>query len=121
MLRGSTKLTACDLSPNMVAIARGKLPETVDVLEANAEVCDRCIQLICNTMKHLPFADGQFSAIFSNLCLQLVNDPDAMLREVHRGDDVIVACSLMFDVHNVQCCSPGAGWACLCGGRGKTR
>ena len=34
MLRGSTKLTACDLSPNMVAIARGKLPETVDVLEA---------------------------------------------------------------------------------------
>jgi hypothetical protein len=43
-----------------------------------------------DTWQHLPFGNGQFTALFSNLCLQLVNDPDAMLREVFRGS--LIAC-----------------------------
>lgn len=69
-LRPGARLVVTDISPAMVAMARDRLPDTVEVREANAEA--------------LPFDDGSFDRLLSSLCLMLVLDPDRALAEVHR-------------------------------------
>lgn len=69
-LRPDTRLTCVDLSPGMLRIARSRLPDRVTVQEENAEA--------------LSFADDAFDAVVSNLCLMIVPDTDAALREVRR-------------------------------------
>ena len=54
----------------MVRLARRKLPEKVRVIEADAEA--------------LPFPDASFDVVYSNLCLQLVNEPSNMVAELFR-------------------------------------
>ena len=64
------RLTITDIAPNMVALARARLPAAVEVCEANAEA--------------LPFEDGAFDRLLANLSLMLVLDPDQALAEAHR-------------------------------------
>ena len=51
------KLTAVDLSSEMLKLARAKLPETVTILKASAE--------------DLSLPSSSYDAIYSNLCLQV--------------------------------------------------
>lgn len=65
-------VTAVDLDPEMVALARARLREheRVEVAEASATA--------------LPFADGSFDAVVARLVLEHVPDRDAALRELRR-------------------------------------
>lgn len=66
------ELTAVDLAPKMVEAAQRRMaafPST-KLQVANAEA--------------LPFEDVSFDRLYSNLCLQLTPDADAMLRECAR-------------------------------------
>ena len=67
----SVKITVTDLSPKMIEQARKKLPEAVTAEVADAE--------------HLGYVDASFDAVYGNLCLQIVPDPDQVLKEVYRG------------------------------------
>ncbi len=69
-LPGAARLVATDLAPGMVASARAKLPDAVEVREADAQA--------------LPFGAGEFDRLLANLNLMLVPDPDAALREAAR-------------------------------------
>lgn len=62
--------TALDLSPEMVALAAAALGERGTVLQGSAEA--------------LPFDDGAFDRLISNLCLMLVADPVQALAEARR-------------------------------------
>lgn len=64
------RLVVTDIAPRMVALARARLPDSVEVREANAE--------------ELPFADAAFDRYLANLNLMLVLDPDRALAEAHR-------------------------------------
>lgn len=64
------RLMVTDISPNMVALARARLPAEVEVQVANAE--------------SLPFDDGAFDRLLANLNLMLVLDPDRALAEARR-------------------------------------
>ena len=64
------RLVVTDIAPCMVALARARLPDSVEVREANAE--------------ELPFADAAFDRYLANLNLMLVLDPDRALAEAHR-------------------------------------
>lgn len=66
----ATRLVVTDLSPEMVALARERLPSEVEVREANAQ--------------ELPFEDASFDRLMANLNLMLVPDPDQALREAAR-------------------------------------
>lgn len=68
---------ATDLSQEMLKFAREKLealipmyPGSIQVLQANAE--------------DLKFPDASFDRYFSNLCLQLVPNPEKMIKESYR-------------------------------------
>ncbi len=69
-LPGHGRWTALDLSDEMVALAQQALGERATVVQGSAEA--------------LPFEDGTFDRVFSNLCLMLVADPVAALAEAHR-------------------------------------
>ncbi len=62
--------TALDLSPRMVALAQEALGPAAQVVQGSAEA--------------LPFEDGSFDRLLSNLCLMLVADPVQALREARR-------------------------------------
>jgi SAM-dependent methyltransferase len=62
--------TALDLSPKMVSLAREALGPDATVVAGSAEA--------------LPFDDGAFDRLLSNMCLMLVADPVQALREAHR-------------------------------------
>eukprot|EP01132_Coremiostelium_polycephalum_P004692 gene4692-5860_t len=75
-----TKLVSCDLSNEMISLAKKRLSIADDkdgdpsrnfkIQQANAE--------------SLPFPDGSFDRYFSNFCIHLVADPDQMARESYR-------------------------------------
>jgi SAM-dependent methyltransferase len=69
-LASEARHVVTDLSPEMVRRARGKLPEAVEVSEADA-----CA---------LPFGDGEFDRLLANLNLMLVPDPQRALAEAAR-------------------------------------
>jgi SAM-dependent methyltransferase len=69
-LAPGARLVVTDIAPRMVELARARLPESVEVREANAE--------------ELPFADAAFDRYLANLNLMLVLDPDRALAEAHR-------------------------------------
>jgi len=59
-----------DQSPEMLAVARERLPATVKLVEASAE--------------HLPFEDASFDALTVTYLLRYVDDPGATLAELAR-------------------------------------
>ena len=65
-----TALSGVDLSPEMLARARAKLPAEVGLARARAE--------------SLPFADGSFELAISTSVLHFVLHPEAALREIGR-------------------------------------
>lgn len=69
-LAPGARLVVTDLAPRMVALARARLPASVEVREANAEA--------------LPFGDAAFDRYLASLNLMLVLDPDRALAEAHR-------------------------------------
>jgi ubiquinone/menaquinone biosynthesis C-methylase UbiE len=66
----SAKVTACDLSPAMVACARKRLPGRVTVQVANNQ--------------SLPFEAASFDRVMAGMNLNLVPEPRQMLAEVFR-------------------------------------
>eukprot|EP01133_Synstelium_polycarpum_P002521 gene2521-2882_t len=79
MKHPQSEYTAVDVSTNMLSQAKNRLAadcrlapgsKSVEFQQANAE--------------KLTFADGAFDRYFSNYCLHLVADPDAMLAESYR-------------------------------------
>ena len=66
-----SKLIVTDLSSDMVKIARGVLPITASVDVANA-----------SNIKQV--GDASVDRYVANLALQIVPDPDSMLREARR-------------------------------------
>ena len=74
----SVKITVTDLSPKMIEQARKKLPEAVTAEVADAE--------------HLSFPNSSFDFVYGNLCLQIVPDPDQVLKEVFRGKSCELIC-----------------------------
>lgn len=69
-LRPDARMVAVDLAPAMVARARARLPESIDVRVADCE--------------ELPFEDASFDRLFANLTFMLVPDPDRALAEAYR-------------------------------------
>jgi len=65
----NAKLTAVDLAPDMVALAKAKNP-SVEVQVGDAE--------------NLSFEANLFDRYYAGYCLHLVPDPDKMLREAYR-------------------------------------
>jgi demethylmenaquinone methyltransferase/2-methoxy-6-polyprenyl-1,4-benzoquinol methylase len=59
-----------DQSPEMLAVARRRLPEDVRLVEGDAN--------------HLPFPDGSFDALTFTYLFRYVDDPAATLRELAR-------------------------------------
>lgn len=69
-LPAGARLVVTDLSPDMLARARARLPDPVEVSEANCE--------------ELPYGDGSFDRLLANLILMLTPDPARALAEAHR-------------------------------------
>ncbi len=69
-LPAEARFTCTDLSPQMVLRARRRLPQRVEVLEADAQA--------------LPFSDGAFDRVVANLNLMIVPDTDRALAETAR-------------------------------------
>ena len=63
-------IVGIDQSPEMLAVARRRVGEGIDLLEGSAE--------------SLPFADGEFDALTFTYLLRYVDDPVATLRELMR-------------------------------------
>jgi demethylmenaquinone methyltransferase/2-methoxy-6-polyprenyl-1,4-benzoquinol methylase len=59
-----------DQSPEMLAVARRRVPEQVQLVEGDAD--------------HLPFPDASFAALTFTYLLRYVDDPAATLRELAR-------------------------------------
>jgi len=85
-----TRIVACDLSPNMVALARARLaalpaarpaglPDDIDTIGTASAV--EVVEADCEA---LPFASGSFDRLLANLCLMLVVEPARALSEAHR-------------------------------------
>jgi len=74
------RLCGIDLVPDMLAVARKRLPPKVQVLNAAAE--------------HLPFKNGQFDVVVSCNMFHYIRHPAAALREVLRvlcpGGEVVI-------------------------------
>ena len=66
----SASITACDLSPAMIACARKRLPSTITLQVANN--------------LNLPFEDSSFDRVMAGMNLNLVPDPEKMLNEIFR-------------------------------------
>jgi demethylmenaquinone methyltransferase / 2-methoxy-6-polyprenyl-1,4-benzoquinol methylase len=63
-------VVALDQSPEMLAVARGRVPAGVRLVEGEAD--------------HLPFPDGSFDALTFTYLFRYVDDPGATLRELAR-------------------------------------
>jgi SAM-dependent methyltransferase len=74
MVGGDGSVTGIDMTPEMLAKARGAA-EQMGV--ANAEFVE-------GEIEHLPFVDGSFDVVISNGVIDLVPDKDAVFSEVHR-------------------------------------
>ena len=70
LARKRCTVVGLDQSPEMLAEARRRLPESVTLLEGPAEA--------------LPFPDGAFDALTFTYLLRYVDDPAAVLRELAR-------------------------------------
>ncbi len=70
LVRGGFNVTGVDQSPEMLAAARCKLGEQVELVEAAAE--------------SLPFADGAFDHLTFTYLLRYVGDPGSTLAELAR-------------------------------------
>ena len=70
LLRDGHRVTGLDQSPEMLALARQRFGETVELVEASAE--------------KLPFADASFEHLTFTYLLRYVDDPGAVLRELAR-------------------------------------
>jgi demethylmenaquinone methyltransferase/2-methoxy-6-polyprenyl-1,4-benzoquinol methylase len=70
LLRAGFVVVGLDQSPQMLAEARRRLGETVELVEASADA--------------LPFADESFDALSFTYLLRYVEDPAATLRELAR-------------------------------------
>jgi demethylmenaquinone methyltransferase / 2-methoxy-6-polyprenyl-1,4-benzoquinol methylase len=70
LLRRGCTVVGLDQSPGMLAVARERLGERVDLLEGNAE--------------SLPFEDAAFDALTFTYLLRYVDEPGAVLRELAR-------------------------------------
>jgi len=68
--RTGCSVVGVDQSPEMLAVARERLPATVKLVEASAE--------------HLPFEDASFDALTVTYLLRYVDDPGATLAELAR-------------------------------------
>ncbi len=68
--RRGCAVVGLDQSPEMLAVARRRLPETVRLVEGEAD--------------HLPFPDGSFAALTFTYLFRYVDDPGATLRELAR-------------------------------------
>jgi demethylmenaquinone methyltransferase/2-methoxy-6-polyprenyl-1,4-benzoquinol methylase len=69
LARGCT-VVGLDQSPEMLAVARERLPGAVELVEGRAE--------------ELPFADASFDALTVTYLLRYVADPEATMRELAR-------------------------------------
>jgi demethylmenaquinone methyltransferase/2-methoxy-6-polyprenyl-1,4-benzoquinol methylase len=67
--RGCT-VTGLDQSAEMLAVARRRLPDSVRLVEGDAD--------------HLPFTDGEFESLTFTYLFRYVDDPAATLRELAR-------------------------------------
>jgi len=65
-----TAYTGVDLSPEMLRRARQRLPDRVRLVPCDAA--------------DLPFEDGAFDRVLSNLCLMIVPDTEGVIREIRR-------------------------------------
>jgi len=63
-------VVALDQSPEMLAVARGRVPAGVRLVEGEAD--------------HVPFPDGSFDALTFTYLFRYVDDPGATLRELAR-------------------------------------
>ena len=70
LLRAGHAVTGLDQSPEMLALARPRFGERVELVEASAEA--------------LPFADASFDHLTFTYLLRYVDDPGAVLRELAR-------------------------------------
>jgi demethylmenaquinone methyltransferase/2-methoxy-6-polyprenyl-1,4-benzoquinol methylase len=59
-----------DQSPEMLAVARARLPESVELVEGEAD--------------RLPFPDGSFAGLTFTYLMRYIDDPGATLRELAR-------------------------------------
>jgi demethylmenaquinone methyltransferase / 2-methoxy-6-polyprenyl-1,4-benzoquinol methylase len=66
----SCAVVALDQSREMLAVARSRLPKSVEIVEGEAD--------------RLPFPDGSFDALTFTYLLRYVDDPGATLRELAR-------------------------------------
>lgn len=64
------QLSGIDLVPEMLAIARRRLPPSIELREGSAE--------------HLPFEDEQFDIVVSCSMFHYIHNPIAVLRQIHR-------------------------------------
>eukprot|EP01132_Coremiostelium_polycephalum_P000623 gene623-773_t len=107
----STQFTACDLSNNMLALARKRLGITQIERNGNSDINnttgesssiggsnsstgdvgldqyidpERNFKILKANAEQLPFPDASFDRYFSNLCLHIVGDPERMMREAYR-------------------------------------
>ena len=74
MVGASGSVTGIDMTPEMVAKARGSVAEigldTVTIVEGSAE--------------HLPFGDASFDVVISNGVIDLIPDKDAVFSQITR-------------------------------------
>ena len=68
--RKGCRVVGLDQSPEMLAVARRRLPPEVELVEGDAE--------------QLPFADASFDALTFTYLLRYVDDPEATMRELAR-------------------------------------
>ena len=64
------QLSGIDLVPEMLAIARRRLPPSIELREGSVE--------------HLPFEDEQFDIVVSCSMFHYIHNPIAVLRQIHR-------------------------------------
>ncbi len=70
LLRTGCRVVGLDQSPDMLAVARRRLPPQVELVQGHAD--------------RLPFPDGSFAALTFTYLLRYVDDPAATLRELAR-------------------------------------
>ncbi|EGC32397.1 hypothetical protein DICPUDRAFT_38457 [Dictyostelium purpureum] len=78
--KNETKFLACDLSQEMLALARDRL----GMKQNEDEIKSKNFTLKQGDAEHLPIEDSSVDRYFANYCLHLVNDPDQMLRDSYR-------------------------------------
>jgi SAM-dependent methyltransferase len=74
MVGGDGSVTGIDMTPEMLAKARG----------AAEQMGVGNVEFVEGEIEHLPFVDGSFDVVISNGVIDLVPDKDAVFSEVHR-------------------------------------